>query len=175
MTKEPPHVQHHHVPLVGLPQATDWISQFAAISPAIMRPASARERLMALGHRRFAWLPHRRPPRSVHPVRDSPAWSALAAGLLATHRQRAGLDPAALDQVDHELAQLIRKIDTTVSAVVDIPPHDVGIGELLSRMAARWVTYAASPDAGTGLGVLKAQRDYNTRIEQLPLLRAGTR
>ncbi|WP_406238358.1 hypothetical protein [Nocardia sp. NBC_01009] len=96
--------------------------------------------------------------------------------MLDTHRRRIDLAGPALEEVDGDLAQLIRKIDATIAAVVDIPADDVGIGELLSAMAARWMTYAATPDADTSLaGVLKAQRDYNTRVEQLPLMRGNAR
>lgn len=176
MTRQTTPVERHHIALAGLPQAADWIGQFAAIWPVTARPRNWRDRLAALGRLRFACLPRRRPYEPVHPVLDSPAWSALAVRMLDTHRRRIDLAGPALEEVDGDLAQLIRKIDATIAAVVDIPADDVGIGELLSAMAARWMTYAATPDADTSLaGVLKAQRDYNTRVEQLPLMRGNAR
>ncbi|MFI6041931.1 hypothetical protein ACIA8C_09870 [Nocardia sp. NPDC051321] len=102
--------------------------------------------------------------------------AGYAAALLVAHQRRADLPSTSCRGVDAELTQLVRAIDATVAELVDIPHEDSEIGELVSRMAAGWLFYRAYAGADISIAAaLRAQRDYDTAIEQLPMLRRSLR
>lgn len=170
MTRQTTPVHYLPVSLAGVPLAAEWVGHFAVIHPATARPDSRREKLVVLGRRLFGHILRRRPYRSLHPVGDSAAWSPLAAVLITAHECRlAGSgSEQTLVELDSQIAKVVEKTDATVAQLTGLAPEDIGLGVLLSELAARWVIHAASPEAETSyMGMLHAQRDYRLQLQRL--------
>ncbi|MGY5309173.1 hypothetical protein [Nocardia gipuzkoensis] len=98
----------------------------------------------------------------------------LSAAIVDAHHRRSQVTGSGRDAVDDEITWCVRTIDAKLAALVGVPAARVGAGELVSTMAARWVSYAQQPlDYTTVTGVLAAQRAYNARVEQLSTLSRG--
>ncbi|PXX59666.1 hypothetical protein DFR70_11148 [Nocardia tenerifensis] len=114
--------------------------------------------------------------RAVNLVQVSPAWSGFAAGLLRAHQRHTQTEPTPSRGSDAELAQVIRAVNETIAVLLDMPADAVAIGELVSQITACWLSYRACPDTDrTIAALLKAQRDYDIAVQQLPLLHRSLR
>ncbi|WP_157129071.1 hypothetical protein [Nocardia amamiensis] len=161
----------------GMPQAGEWITHFAVWLPAQPTPTTVREAFAAARRRAKAWVRGRiSRSGSAHAGHRSPDWvHMLSASIVDAHHRRA-LSESGPDAVNDEIAWCAWSIDAKLAALVDLPAARVGLGELVSAMAARWVSYAQQPlDYTAVTGVPAAQRAYNARVEQLSALpRGGT-
>ncbi|MEV0299096.1 hypothetical protein [Nocardia sp. NPDC050710] len=169
-TRETPLMQPPASGLTGLPQAKDWVGQFATLMPVVRAPTTRRGELTA-GIRRVVKRMTGRRRDDIRPIRRAPDWiAALAARILDAHRRRVLTDPAATSAVDREIAVIVRDIDTAFAEAVEFASKAVGVGELVCTLASRWVTYAQCPDADIStVDLSSALHAYSTHIEQLQL------
>ncbi|GAA5079549.1 hypothetical protein [Nocardia iowensis] len=175
MTKDSIPLHTHHTSTAGLPLAADWVRHFAVVCPPISPSAGIGERLLTACRRRVLWLPRQNPQNAADLVRHSPVWSDYAVKFLFAHQHCTLSHGTTPRGVDTEVHRLVHAVDNAVADLVDIPIDDVEIGALLSRMAQRWLLYRAFASDLNIAGLLKAQRDYNTAVEQLPMLRTRRR
>ncbi|WP_068056279.1 hypothetical protein [Nocardia xishanensis] len=156
--------------LSGLPQAKDWISQFATHRPL---QRSLGDAIKALWRWALNLVVARPRPR---PRAHLPVWFfMLAANLVDDHARRAATeDPNEQTRIDRRIAFAVRRIDIESAAIVQKPAAEVGLGALVSQMARCWIGYAARPGDQTALtATLAAQRAYSDRVEQLAQLLSG--
>ncbi len=165
-----------HVPsLAGLPQASEWITHFAAQLPVHGKPHHLRAVLAAAGRAR-AWLRDRASSNGTAGASSHRLeWVAmLSASIVDAHHRRVQATNPDTDVIDREIAWCVRTMNAKIAVLVDVPAGQVDVGRLVSEMAQRWVTYAQRPQDGTAVaGVLAAQRAYNTWVEQLSTLARG--
>ncbi|TQM32711.1 hypothetical protein [Nocardia bhagyanarayanae] len=131
-------VDSHDPSLAGLPQAKDWLALFAAWAPA-------------------------------HEQSSTPDWMAmLSAPLIEAHPRRSRLAGADLEALDDEISWIVRTIDRKLAPIVDLAAAELGMGTLVSTVAAQWVTYAErSHDDLARAALSDAQRAYSHRAERL--------
>ncbi|WP_435593548.1 hypothetical protein [Nocardia sp. bgisy118] len=156
--------------LSGLPQAKDWILQFATHQPLQRSLGDAIKALWWWALNVVVARP--RPQPRAH----LPVWFfMLAAHLVDDHARRAATDdPNQQAPIDRRIALAVRRIDIESAAIVPAPATEVGLGGLVSQMARCWIAYAACPGDQTALtATLAAQRAYSDRVEQLAQLLSG--
>ncbi|MEV0027869.1 hypothetical protein [Nocardia sp. NPDC050793] len=156
--------------LSGLPQARDWIAQFATHRPL---QRSLGEAIQALLRYALKLVVPRPRPQPRAPL---PGWFfMLAAHLVDDHARHAATDdPNPQVALDRRIALAVRRIDIESAAIVQMPAAEVGLGELVSHMARCWIAFAAFPGDQTALTTtIAAQRAYSDRVEQLAHLLSG--
>ncbi|WP_028477887.1 hypothetical protein [Nocardia sp. CNY236] len=90
-------------------------------------------------------LSNRLIPRPPHDIDTRPpVWFFLyAAAMVDGHNQRTDCSDTQREEIDRQIEGLARRIDTKATEILGIVAvSPVGVGDLVSRMAACWVVHA---------------------------------